>query len=117
MTPKSLTVGKTVAAQRKQRAEVLASNFRQWIPCQTNFCGGAKGGAIVWAIPSQTVLGLFHLATDRSCGCNDSRRVSGACKHQLAIRLVLGQFNLRPEARLATRRNGHVNGKVNGYAF
>lgn len=114
MTFKTLTVAKTVAERRVQRAEVLAANAHQWIPCSTRFAGSARGESVVWAIPSQSVLGLFHLATDSGCGCNDSRRRSGRCKHQLAIRLVLAQHGIRPEERLASRRNGHVQEE---YAF
>jgi hypothetical protein len=111
----TLTVGKTVAEQRAFRAEVIASNFRQWIPVRTRFCGGAPGGTAAYAIPSQTRLGLYHIANLDRCGCFDSRRRAGACKHRRAIRIVLAQHNLRPEERTASRRNGHVTPEV--YAF
>lgn len=99
MTTTTLTVAKTVAERRAQRAEVLASLFTSWIPCTTRFAGSARGDQTVFAIPSQSVLGKFHLATQDRCGCWDAARRSGSCKHMLAIRIVLQQLGLLQPAR------------------
>jgi hypothetical protein len=90
----TLTVGRTVAERRRQRAEVLAADFVKWIACTTRFAGDVRGASTVFAIPSQSVLGKYHLATSERCGCWDAQRRSGHCKHMLAIRIVLTHLGL-----------------------
>jgi hypothetical protein len=73
----------------------------------TRFCGSVKGGTAAYAIPSQSVLGLYHIATLAAggrCGCWDAQRRSGRCKHVLALRIVARQFDLVPDERTTTRR-------------
>lgn len=89
----SLTVAPTVAERRVQRAEVLASIVDKWLPVTF------KDGRSAWAIPSQSVAGKFHIATHDRCGCWDSVRRSGRCKHQLAVRIILRQHGLWPVAQ------------------
>lgn len=90
----TLTVARTVAERRQQRAEVLAADYFHWIPCTTRFAGSARGDQTVFAIPSQSVAGKYHLASLDRCGCWDAIRRSGPCKHQRAIRIVLTQLGL-----------------------
>lgn len=107
----------TVAEQRQGRAEVLAADFHKWIPCTTNFAGRAPGNTIAFAIPSQTRAGLFHIASlshGGRCGCWDSIRRSGRCKHIRALQIVARQFGLLPVEQRTTlaRRNGHDTPEV-----
>lgn len=92
-----MTVVATVAEQRQLRAEVIAEGFKSWIPCTTVFASDHPGEQTVFAIPSQTRVGVYHLANHQRCGCHDSRRRSGPCKHVRAVRLVLRQLNVIPE--------------------
>ena len=66
---------------RSRRALALLATAGQW--------GKFRGhdGSKCFAIPSQTVPGLYHLANCRSCTCADATRSGLLCKHSLAVRL------------------------------
>lgn len=79
----------TAVELRQSRAEVLVSRATAaWISCTT------RDGEVAFGIPSQTQVGVYHIATADSCTCKDATYRSGPCKHVRAVRLALEQFGL-----------------------
>jgi hypothetical protein len=78
---------------RSLRAIQLAAEMPQWLRCRT------IDGELRFGIPSQRSPGLYHLASEHKCTCEDNRRnglrrtrISDdgehtLCKHVRAVRL------------------------------
>jgi hypothetical protein len=100
----------TISAEdaRSIKAIEIAAGAGQWLKCRT------RDGRKLYAVPSQSEPGVYHLTDAQSCDCQDFKRhgLSGVrlghtgehrpCKHILAVRLhcelVKGQ-QVQPKRR------------------
>jgi hypothetical protein len=78
---------------RSRRALRIAAEAGQWAKCRR------RDGSKVYAVPSQSVPGVYHLADLRSCTCQDFERHGGPCKHVLAIRLYCALVRVQARQR------------------
>lgn len=97
---------------RSIKALEIAAGAGQWIKCRT------RDGQTLYAVPSQSKPGAYHLTDPQSCDCQDFKRhgLSGArlghagehraCKHVLAVRLY-AELVKAQQAR-PKRRHLHV---------
>jgi uncharacterized Zn finger protein len=82
---------------RSLKAVQIAAEAGQWAKCHR------RDGSKVYAVPSQSAPGVYHLADFHTCTCPDFQRRQHACKHVLAIRLycALVQVQARREEVVA----------------
>lgn len=88
-----------VAVERRiERAATIADTAGQWLKVRT------RDGRKAYGIPSQSVPGLYHLTTARTCTCRDFQRRQRACKHVLSLRMHVARIRgqrFTPAAPLA----------------
>ena len=104
----------TISAEdpRTIKALEIAADAAHWIKCRT------RDGRKLYAVPSQSKPGVYHLTDAQSCDCQDFKRhgLSGArlghagehraCKHVLAVRLHCEL--VRAQQAQLKRRHLHV---------
>jgi hypothetical protein len=93
----------TISAQnpRSIRAVEIAVGAASWIRCRT------KDGRKLYAVPSRSVSGLYHLVDCQACDCMDARRHPGQpCMHVLAVRLHCELAKVQPPQRRESASQG-----------
>jgi len=89
-----MTVEITAQNPRSIRAVEIAVGAASWIRCRT------KDGRKLYAVPSRSVSGLYHLVDCQACDCMAARRHPGqACMHVLAVRLYGELAKVQPQRR------------------
>jgi hypothetical protein len=79
---------------RSIRAIEIAAGAASWIKCRT------RDGRKLYALPSRSRSGLYHLVDCQACDCMDARRHPGqACMHVLAVRLHCELAKVQPQPR------------------
>jgi hypothetical protein len=95
-----MTIEITAETPRSIRAIELAAGAAQWLKCRT------RDGRKVYAVPSRSKVGLYHLADRQACDCQDFKRHNSPCMHVLAVRLhcELGKASApRPRANRSAK--------------
>jgi hypothetical protein len=89
-----MTVEITAENPRSIRAIEIAAGAASWIKCRT------RDGRKLYAVPSRSRSGLYHLVDCQTCDCMDARRHPGqACMHQLAVHLHCDLAKVQPRRR------------------
>ncbi len=102
----------TISAEnpRSIKAIEIAAGASQWLKAR------AADGSKRYGIPSQRLSGVYHLVDQQSCTCEDARRhPSQACKHQLAVRLVVELAKAqqsKPKARAVLDMVRHADSEI-----
>lgn len=79
------------ADSRFAKAVAIADQAGQWAKCRS------RDGKKAYGVPSQSTPNRYHLTTQSSCDCEDTRRHPAlVCKHRLAVVIHVARMAGQP---------------------